>query len=78
MNDEAVYRTAPATPGLLIRVYTLMCHKVQNTVYNKVFSNHVLVTQRNLFYRDEDTSATIVLMKRVVYCTVHMSVNNRV
>ena len=34
MNDEAVYRTAPETPGLLnINVYKLICLQVYSSKY---------------------------------------------
>ena len=45
MNDEAVYRTAPATPGLLKRVYTILgqkSHQFENfaPITNLVWLNH--------------------------------------
>ena len=37
MNYEAVYRTAPATPGLLIKYkFTMMCKQEQTWKYTEI------------------------------------------
>ena len=62
MNDEAVYRTAPATPGLLKKhmycsfmdtVYPLFCHNTDTvyTLYCKYYrENCILCTTYTIQY----------------------------
>ena len=37
MNYEAVYRTAPATPGLLIRLYSWELHCTNPIIQKSIF-----------------------------------------
>ena len=48
VNDEAVFRTAPATPGLLIRQYSLKSES-ERKVSNNVFRNSVAKYEMSWF-----------------------------
>ena len=55
MNDEPVYRTAPATPGLL---------KIQKNIHHKKISLKIFVTKKTIFLPKMFSQNLLVFTKR--------------
>ena len=61
MNDEAVYRTAPATPGLL---NTLSSNTFQyNVILYKFFLSNIITVHDPKYYQSSSLSATRTRMQ---------------